>query len=91
MSNNNNNQDDQIIKLGNGDDIRDLFDKAFNILNEIDMLKSDLKELVADVSKKTGVKAPLLNKSIRSARKADLDKTQQEVETMAEIIKKAGP
>ena len=67
-----------------------LVNEGATVLQEIEDLNTGLKETVKAVAEELNIKPALINKAIKVAHKADLDKVQDEFEDLETLVVTVG-
>ena len=70
--------------------LKDLINAGVSVRVEIDTLNDGLKDTVKALAEELDVKPAVLNRAIRSAYKADLDKKRDEFSELESILESIG-
>ena len=70
--------------------LKDLINAGVSVRVEIDTLNDGLKDTVKTLAEELDVKPAVLNRAIRSAYKADLDKKRDEFSELESILESIG-
>jgi len=66
--------------------LKTTIDTGLKVLQEIDDLKGGLSDTVKAVAEELNIKAPLINKALRAAFKANIDEEKDAVSDVEEIL-----